>query len=194
MILLSHGCPCHPLFLVGAQSPQSLPKAPNAALDFRASFVPPYPDSGLQAIECHRRSQAESLVAQNPMRSSLSGLCSAFPSPGPFKNIKRCLGSRGSWNIWIEYVIHSSTSLCSTIIELGDTPWKNLEKKMATHCSVPAWRIPWAEESGGLLPMGWHRVGHDWSNLGAEAALKRKGANSVKLNTDNLRTGLPRWC
>ena len=36
-----------------------------------------------------------------------------------------------------------------------------LEKEMATHCSVLAWRIPWTGEPGGLLSMGSHRVGHD---------------------------------
>ena len=36
-----------------------------------------------------------------------------------------------------------------------------LEKEMATHSSVLAWRIPWREEPGGLLSMGSHRVGHD---------------------------------
>ena len=32
---------------------------------------------------------------------------------------------------------------------------------MATHRSVPAWRIPWTEEPGGLQSMGSQRVGHD---------------------------------
>jgi len=36
-----------------------------------------------------------------------------------------------------------------------------LEKEMATHSSVLAWRIPGAGEPGGLLSMGLHRVGHD---------------------------------
>ena len=36
---------------------------------------------------------------------------------------------------------------------------------MATHSSVLAWRIPWAEEPGGLQSMGLHRVEHDWSHL-----------------------------
>ena len=40
-----------------------------------------------------------------------------------------------------------------------------MEKEMATHSSVLAWRIPWTEEPGGLLSMGSHRVRHDWSNL-----------------------------
>ena len=40
-----------------------------------------------------------------------------------------------------------------------------LEKEMATHSSVLAWKIPWTEEPGGLQSMGWQRVGHDWSDL-----------------------------
>ena len=40
-----------------------------------------------------------------------------------------------------------------------------LEKEMATHSSVLAWRIPGTGEPGGLLSMGSHRVGHNWSNL-----------------------------
>ena len=36
-----------------------------------------------------------------------------------------------------------------------------LEKKMATHSSILAWRIPWTEELGGLQSMGSQRVGHD---------------------------------
>ena len=44
-----------------------------------------------------------------------------------------------------------------------------LEKEMATHSSVLAWRIPGTGEPGGLLSMGSHRVGHDWSDLAAAA-------------------------
>ena len=46
-----------------------------------------------------------------------------------------------------------------------------LEKEMATHSSVLAWRIPGTGEPGGLLSMGWHRVGHDWSDLAAAVAV-----------------------
>ena len=45
-----------------------------------------------------------------------------------------------------------------------------LEKEIATHSSVLAWRIPGMGRPGGLLSMGSHRVGHDWSNLAAAAA------------------------
>ena len=41
----------------------------------------------------------------------------------------------------------------------------SLEKEMATHSSVLAWRIPGTGEPGGLLSMGSHRVGHDWNDL-----------------------------
>ena len=40
-----------------------------------------------------------------------------------------------------------------------------LEKEMATHSSILAWRIPGTEKPGGLLSMGSHRVRHDWSDL-----------------------------
>ena len=40
--------------------------------------------------------------------------------------------------------------------------WENpLEKRMATHSSIFAWRIPWTEEPGGLQSMDSQRVGHD---------------------------------
>ena len=45
-----------------------------------------------------------------------------------------------------------------------------LEKEMATHSSVLAWRIPGMGEPGGLPSLGSHRVGHDWSDLAAAAA------------------------
>ena len=45
-----------------------------------------------------------------------------------------------------------------------------LEKEMATHSSVLAWRIPGMEEPGGLPSMGSHRVGHNRSDLAAAAA------------------------
>ena len=40
--------------------------------------------------------------------------------------------------------------------------WEDpLEKEMATHCSILAWKISWTEEPGGLQPMGSQRVRHD---------------------------------
>ena len=41
-----------------------------------------------------------------------------------------------------------------------------LEKEMATHSSILAWRIPWTEEPDRLQSIGSQRVGHDWGDLG----------------------------
>ena len=55
-----------------------------------------------------------------------------------------------------------------------------MEKEMATHSNVFAWRIPWMEESGGLPSMGSHRVGHNWSDLAAAAAnFIKKGETEI---------------
>ena len=54
-----------------------------------------------------------------------------------------------------------------------------LEKEMATHSSVLAWRIPGMGEPGGLPSMGSHRVRHDWSDLAAAAAAAAVSVNKV---------------
>ena len=56
----------------------------------------------------------------------------------------------------------------------------NLEKEMATHSSILAWRIPGTGEPGGLPSMGSHRVRHDWSDLAAAAAAGYMLGNFVK--------------
>ena len=47
---------------------------------------------------------------------------------------------------------------------------------MAAHSSILAWRTPWTEEPDGLLSMGLHRVGHDWSDLACMHALEKEVA------------------
>ena len=59
-----------------------------------------------------------------------------------------------------------------------------LEKGMATHSSIPARRIPWTEEPGGLQSMESHRVGHDWvTNTQAVHSLRYLQAVIVALST-----------
>ena len=62
-----------------------------------------------------------------------------------------------------------------------------MEKAMATHSSVLAWRIPGTGEPGGLPSVGSHRVGHDWSDLAAAAAAA--GSIRIVLNCRTLS-----WC
>ena len=63
--------------------------------------------------------------------------------------------------------------------------WEDpLEKGMATHSSILAWRIPWTEEPGGLQSMGLKRVGHKWSDLACVACV----SSAKKMPTDSSRT------
>ena len=50
-----------------------------------------------------------------------------------------------------------------------------LEKGMATHTSVLAWKIPWTEEPGGLQSIGSQRVGHDRSDSAHIGKIKQGG-------------------
>ena len=53
-----------------------------------------------------------------------------------------------------------------------------LEKEMATHSSILAWRIPGTERPDGLPSMGSHRVGHNCSDLAAAAAAGKHNFSS----------------
>ena len=66
---------------------------------------------------------------------------------------------------------------------------------MATHSTALAWRIPGTAEPGGLLSLGSHRVGHDWSYLAAAEYIIRNagleeaqaGVKIARRNINNLR-------
>ena len=76
----------------------------------------------------------------------------------------------GAW--WA--VVHGVTEGRTRLSDFAFTfHFHALEKEMATHSSVLAWRIPGTEEHGGLLSMGSHRVGHDWSDLAAAATMQQ---------------------
>ena len=74
---------------------------------------------------------------------------------------------RGDWKAVVHGVTEGRTRLSNFTFSFH---FHALEKEMATHSSVLAWRIPGTGEPGGLLSMGSHRVKHDWSDLAAAAA------------------------
>ena len=74
----------------------------------------------------------------------------------------------GAWWAAVHGVARSWTRLSDLTFTFH---FHALEKEMATHSSVLAWRIPGTGEPGGLLSMGSHRVRHDWSDLAAAAAV-----------------------
>ena len=73
----------------------------------------------------------------------------------------------GAWKAAVHGVAKSRTQLSDFTFTFH---FHALEKEMATHSSVLAWRIPGTGEPGGLPSLGLHRVGHDWSDLAAAAA------------------------
>ena len=71
----------------------------------------------------------------------------------------------GAWWAAVHVVAKSRTRLSDFTFTFH---FHALEKEMATHSSVLAWRISGTGEPGGLPSMGSHRVGHDWSDLAAD--------------------------
>ena len=64
----------------------------------------------------------------------------------------------GAWKATVHGVAEGRTGLSDFAFTFH---FHALEKEMATHSSLLAWRIPGTEEPGGLLSVGSHRVGHD---------------------------------
>ena len=65
---------------------------------------------------------------------------------------------RGAWRAAVHGVVKSQTRPSDFTFIFH---FHALEKEMATHSSILAWRIPGTAEPGGLPSMGSHRVGHD---------------------------------
>ena len=99
---------------------------------------------------------SDAIQLSHPLVVPFSSCLQSFPASGSFQ-ISKFLGASlvarrlkclpAMWETWVR--------------SLGrEDP---LEKEMATHCSILAWRIPWTEEPGRLQSMGVQRVGHDWA-------------------------------
>ena len=73
----------------------------------------------------------------------------------------------GAWKAAVHGVAEGRTRLSDFTFTFH---FLALEKEMATHSSVLAWRIPGTREPGGLPFLGSCRVGHDWSGLAVAAA------------------------
>ena len=93
----------------------------------------------------------------------------------------------GAWKAAVSGVAKSRTRLSDFTFTFH---LHALEKEMATHFSVLAWRIPGTGEPGGLPSMGSHRFGHDWSDLAAAAAVRTQEWNLNKIRTTHWKF----WC
>ena len=111
-------------------------------------------------------------------RECWSGLPSAAPGDLRDPGIgSPSLALAGGFFLYHEHHLHSPTSpspISSLVTQMvkrlpairetqvRSLGWEDLlEKEMATHSSIPAWRIPGTEEPGSLQSMGLQRVGHD---------------------------------
>ena len=66
-----------------------------------------------------------------------------------------------SWASLVAQMVKNLPAMCETWVRSLD--WEDpLEKGMATHSSILAWKIPWTEEPGRLQSMGLQRVRHNW--------------------------------
>ena len=84
----------------------------------------------------------------------------------------------GAWKAAVHGVAEGRTRLSDFTLTFH---FHALEKEMATHFSVLAWRIPGMGEPGELQSMELHRVGHNWSELAAAAAAVLVGQESIFL-------------
>ena len=99
---------------------------------------------------------------------------------------------RRAWQAAVHGVAKSRTRLSDFTFTFH---FYALQKEMATHSSVLAWRIPGMGEPGGLPSMGSHRVGHDWSDLAAAAGelLVVDGIMEIKLTSSSPKHMGCRW-
>ena len=111
-------------------------------------------------------------------------------NPLQYSCLKNPMG-RGAWQATVHRVAKSQTWLkqlnmhaCNSVITccflvaslvknqpamreiwVRSLGWEDpLEKEMATHSSILAWRTPWTEEPGGLQSTGSQRIGHNWTS------------------------------
>ena len=87
--------------------------------------------------------------------------------PLQYSCLENPMGS-GAWKAAVHGIDKSQTWLSDFIFTFH---FHALEREMASHSSVLAWRIPGMGESGGLPSMGSHRVRHDWSDLAGAVAV-----------------------
>ena len=82
--------------------------------------------------------------------------------------LENCMDG-GAWWAAVHGVMKSGTQLSDFTFTFH---FHALEKEMATHSSVLAWKIPWTDEPGGLQCKGLQRVRHDWATKHIHNELK----------------------
>ena len=85
----------------------------------------------------------------------------SYGTPLQYSSLENPMGRGACWAT-VHGVVEGWTQLSDFTFTFH---FHALEKEMATHSSILAWRIPWMGEPGGLPSTGSHRVRHHWSDL-----------------------------
>ena len=125
------------------------------------SIQPTPQEDGTHAASRHERRQrwGGGNVRSVSLELRVSTLCPGEGNGNPLQY--SCLENPidgGAWWAAVHGVAKSRTRLSDFTFTFQ---FHALEKEMATHSSVLAWRIPGTAEPGGLPPIRWYRVGHD---------------------------------
>ena len=107
--------------------------------------------------DCSHEIKRRLLVGRKVMTNLDSIFGEGDGTPLQYSCLENPMGG-GAWWATVHGVVNSRTRLSDFTFTFH---FHALEKEMATHSSVLAWRIPGTGETGGLPSMGSHRVGHD---------------------------------
>ena len=129
-----------------------------------------------------RRSQNQNLMSAQRWSPSTWLLCLTFMEAHLPKNFRTYTFFQAS--LVAQMAEHLPAMQETQVWSLsGEDP---LEKEIAAHFSVLAWRIPWTEEPGRLQSMGSQRVGHDW--------VTSLSPPSMPSSSFSIKHWYRRWC
>ena len=128
-----------------------------------------------------QESQVQSLGWEDPLERAWQ------PTPVFFPGESHGQRSLAGYSPWGQKEstesLHDWSDLARLHSCISKVPTHWLEKEMAAHSSVLAWKIPRTAEPGGLPSTGSHRVGHDWRDSAAAAAAAATAAAAAAVAT-----------
>ena len=115
-----------------------------------------------------------------------------FTTETPGKHVLRYV-----FFILIEVSVSSVQFSCSVVsdsLQPHESQQARLEKAMAPHSRILAWKIPWTEEPGQLQSMGWLRVGHGWATSLSLSCIGEGNGNPLQCSClENPEVGGAWW-